>query len=460
LPKLRFFAAAAFAGALSVFATAAANAQSSPTPVPSPAMSPAAGASPAASPAASASPTPSPTPFKLFTLSGSADAGIQDVTGTNKARFINGNPSRIFDAATGPFFDANSGKQLESANDFNATPDLQNGNVQVLINGSLVSGKIEGSFGSDANVIASNGQSRGDANLTQAFLQLNPFGPLTIIAGKFSTLAGNEVIEAPGNSNYSRSYQFGEAIPFTHTGVRATWAINSKVSLNVGANNGWDDWKFVGKKKTLEYGLALTPSPGWALSLVSYNGNDFALGGNTTAVTGFTTSPPGLFTNRMLYDGVLTLHPTGALTVIGEYDNGTQLPDNGTYFPLAAHWNAVAGYLNYAFNSVWGISIRKETLNDPQGFRLGLGGLYGVPVPGGLLDAVGDTLSSGSGTRLQSNTFTINLTPTANYIFRLEYRLDAASQPVFQFLNYNLSPSGIGRTHQSSVGAEAIVKFP
>jgi hypothetical protein len=382
-----------------------------------------------------------------------------DVTGTQNARFVNGNPSRIFDAGNGPFFDANSGRLIQGPNNFNDVPDLQNANLSVLINGSLVSGKVEGSFGTDADAIASNGQTRGGINLTQAYLQLTPTGTITLIAGKFETLAGAEVIEAPGNSNYSRSYDFGEAIPFTHTGVRLTWAATPKVNVILGANNGWDDWKFVGKKKTLEFGLGINPSPGYGLSLVTYNGNDFALGGNATAVTGFTTSAPGLFTNRMLYDGVLTVHATSALTLIGEYDNGTQLPDNGTYFPLAAHWNAVAGYADYQFTGQWGLSLRKETFHDPQGFRTGLGGFYGVPVVGGLFDGFGFPLANG-GARLQSNTATVNYTPGSNYIFRLEYRLDASDQPVFAFHNFNLTPTGIGRDHQSSLGAEVVVKFP
>jgi Putative beta-barrel porin-2, OmpL-like. bbp2 len=37
--------------------------------------------------------------------------------------------------------------------------------------------------------------------------------------GKFVTLLGAEVIEAPLNMNYSRSFLFGFAIPFTNTGV-------------------------------------------------------------------------------------------------------------------------------------------------------------------------------------------------------------------------------------------------
>src|SRR5437773_172971 len=40
--------------------------------------------------------------------------------------------------------------------------------------------------------------------------------------GKFVTWNGAEVIESKDNWNYTRSIQFGFAIPFYHTGVRAT----------------------------------------------------------------------------------------------------------------------------------------------------------------------------------------------------------------------------------------------
>jgi hypothetical protein len=401
---------------------AAAGAQTA-TPAMKPALSPA----PSPSATATVAPTPSPTPYKLITLQGSLDAGYTSVAGTDAARFLSGSPSRIFDAGTGPFFDENGGRQLAGPNDFNGAVDLQNANLSATFNGPFIGGKIEGSFGSDADVIASNGQSRSGSNLTQAYIQAVK-GPITLIAGKFETLAGAEVIEAPGNSNYSRSYLFGEAIPFTHTGARVTYAYNSKVSVVVGANNGWDDWKFAGKKKTLEGALLLTPSPGYAVTLDTYNGNDFAIGGNSA----LDFAP--VYTNRMLYDGVLTVHPTGALTLIANYDNGTQLGD-GTGLFETAHWNGIAGYANYAFTPVYGVSLRKETFHDINGFR------------------------TGYMQRLQSNTATFNYTPGSNFIFRLEYRLDASDLPVFTFRGIDPLTEP-GRQHQGSFGLETIVKFP
>jgi len=53
---------------------------------------------------------------------------------------------------------------------------------------------------------------------------------------------GYELIEGYDgyNDNYSRSILFGYAIPFTHTGVKASYAFSSKVAGMVEVVNGWD----------------------------------------------------------------------------------------------------------------------------------------------------------------------------------------------------------------------------
>jgi hypothetical protein len=408
------------AGALSLCALLAATprlaaAQAAPAASPSPAISP------------SPAPSPSPPP-KLLQFSGSLDAGYTGASGTNKLRFTNGVPSTVFGGAVGPYFDANGGRLIMPANDFVNSPTLQDANVQLTVNGKTIGGKLEGIFGTDADFVASNGQPRSGANLAQAYISYTG-GPLTAIVGKFWTLAGVEVAEAPGNTNYSRSFLFGYAIMSSFTGVRATYVVNPKVTVIAGANNGWDDWKFAGKKKTIEGSLALTPSPGYSVNLTTYNGNDFAVFGNTAL------GLPPVYTNRMLYDGILTMHPTSALTLIANYDNGTQLGDAFGAFPTS-HWNGIAGYVNYQFNPKYGVSVRKETFRDAQGFRTGLA------------------------QRLQSNTVTLNYTPTAAMIYRAEYRRDTSDGN--NFLSNNIDPLTtlpLGRNHQNTFGAEAVLKF-
>src|SRR5581483_3878826 len=66
---------------------------------------------------------------------------------------------------------------------------------------------------------------------------------LTLDAGKFATHMGYEVIGGYDgyNDNFSRSFLFGYGIPFTQTGIRATYAFNSRVSGLASVTNGWDD---------------------------------------------------------------------------------------------------------------------------------------------------------------------------------------------------------------------------
>src|SRR3989441_6556073 len=81
-------------------------------------------------------------------------------------------------------------------------------------------GLVNFTVGSDAQVIHSFPEPAGGGSMfdvTQAYAQYSG-GQLTLIAGKFATLHGTEVIWTPSNTNVSHSILFG-AIPFTHTGV-------------------------------------------------------------------------------------------------------------------------------------------------------------------------------------------------------------------------------------------------
>src|SRR5882762_6580194 len=80
-------------------------------------------------------------------------------------------------------------------------------------------GLVNLTVGRDAQFIHSVPEATGAGSsmfdVTQAFLQYAG-GPLTVIAGKFTTLHGTEVIASSGNTNVSRSILFG-SVPFTHT---------------------------------------------------------------------------------------------------------------------------------------------------------------------------------------------------------------------------------------------------
>src|SRR4051794_39551276 len=116
---------------------------------------------------------------------------------------------------------------------------------------------IEGIYGGDSRFIHSNGldfYGPGDAtnggqqfpdeqvDLVQAYATFGiPVGKgLTITAGKFVTLLGQEYINSSLNQLYSRSFLFGFAIPFTHTGVLAKYNLTDKLSVTGGVTRGWE----------------------------------------------------------------------------------------------------------------------------------------------------------------------------------------------------------------------------
>src|SRR5437773_5469640 len=149
-------------------------------------------------------------------------------------------------------------------------------------------GVVNVTVGSDAQFIHSFPEGVGvGANtfdLTQAYGQYAS-GSLTLMAGKFVTLAGSEVIASTGNMNFTRSMLFG-AIPFTHTGVRAGYAMSNIVTLYGGINNGWDQLTDANKGKTLELGATIIPIRPLTINVTGYFGKESATPPGTNPAVG------------------------------------------------------------------------------------------------------------------------------------------------------------------------------
>jgi Putative beta-barrel porin-2, OmpL-like. bbp2 len=234
-------------------------------------------------------------------------------------------------------------------------------------------------------------------DIRQAFIQYAT-GPLTVIAGKFVTLAGAEVMNPTGNTNFSRSLLYTESEPIDHTGVRATYAATDTISFILGANDGWNTTSTDFGSKTGEAGVAWTPNKIFSLSTSAYFGREEYLPGTAQLAEG----------DRTLIDVVATYNATSALTFILNYDWDQQ----ANAFGLASHtatWDGVAGYVNYAFNAQWRVSFRAEYLDDKDGF-------------------ITDTPD---GQHLWEGTLTFGYAPTAHFELRLEGRYDTAQTRFF-----------------------------
>ncbi len=77
------------------------------------------------------------------------------------------------------------------------------------------------------------------AAIKQLFVTYSPSDAVTFTLGNFGTHVGYEIIDSPGNVNYSTSYMFSNG-PFYHTGLKVDYAINDNFGAMVGIFNDTD----------------------------------------------------------------------------------------------------------------------------------------------------------------------------------------------------------------------------
>src|SRR5581483_11006263 len=179
-------------------------------------------------------------------------------------------------------------------------------------------------------------------------------GGLQLKGGKFVTLLGAEVIEPWANYNYSRSLLFSLAIPFTHTGVLATYPLTDKLSVSGGAVRGWDKvdnnnrgWSGIGN-------VSFAPLDSLALAANGIWGPE---------QTG-TTDP-----KRGIMDLVATWKPTSAFTIVLNYDWAEE--EDAAPGGDIARWQGFAAVFNYAFTDRASAAFRGEWFEDHGGTRTG-----------------------------------------------------------------------------------------
>jgi Putative beta-barrel porin-2, OmpL-like. bbp2 len=275
-------------------------------------------------------------------------------------------------------------------------------------------GVVNLTAGNDANVIASYGAIGGGGNkfdVTQAFLQYAT-GPITVMAGKFVTLSGAEVINSLTNPNFS----------FTHTGARLTYAATDTVSLIVGVNNGWDALKAANSGKTIELGGTYAPSKAFTLAASGYFGKE--------RIAGLVdVGPEG---TRSLVDLVATWNVTDALTLVFNYDWAKQSGVTDGIAPAVdAQWNGLAAYANYTFTDQWKASLRAEYMDDSDGYRTGVAQKW------------------------KEVTATVAYLPTKSVEIRVEARADRSD--VASFVTDTVTAAA--SSSQNSVAVQTLFKF-
>jgi hypothetical protein len=353
---------------------------------------------------AQAKPAPAPTLDKVLEASGISVSGYIDAGYTHSDRNIEAGigaptavPPRVFDNQNNSFalhqFGLTVAKQPKEG----------------------FGGVVNLTVGKDAQVIHSASGTAVDTSMfdvTQAFAQYAG-GPLTLIAGKFTTLHGTEVIASSGNTNVSRSILFG-SVPFTHTGVRATWALGDAVSLIAGVNNGWDQLTDPNKGKTLELGAILTPIKPLSVTVSGYSGKE-----TTSATTEGTKSSLNVVASYAITDPLSV--GLEALSVSQENAAG------GT---TKQKYSGVAGYVSYMFAPKFRGALRVESFDDKDGFHFGT-----------------------TGTKYKEVTLTGAYVASDSFEARVEGRRDQATNTVFT--DY----AGAASKTMTSIALQGLYKF-
>ena len=254
-------------------------------------------------------------------------------------------------------------------------------------------------------------------DLNNAFVQYAT-GPLTVMAGKFSTLAGAEVVNPAADNEISRSLLFWDMEPGTHTGVRAAYAVSGALTLTAGVNNGWNFTSSpAGTAKTIELGASGSPNKMFSYSGAFYSGQSPLFGG----------SPNGTL---QLLDLVGTFNATDALNFVANVD----ILSKDDYLGVGTgkgKANGLALYANYSLTDQWTLSARGEYIDDKDGIVSGI---------------------NGTSNKLKELTLAVNYAPVKNLKLSAEARQDKSDVAIF-------TKNGASANNQTSLELQGIYSF-
>ncbi|MDB5108162.1 MAG: uncharacterized protein JWM69_1103 [Candidatus Binatus sp.] len=265
---------------------------------------------------------------------------------------------------------------------------------------------------------------------TQFYLTYTaPIGSgLNLQAGRFVTLLGVETINTYNNLNYNetKGLIFGFGIPFTHTGVRGSYAFNDYVSFTGGLNNGWDDPaafnnggpNYEGELaiNNKDKSIALLLNGIWGPNLLGHSNS------NLGAIDPVLTWKPFFIPNLTLASEVVYGSNTGPVV-------------NGH----SGSWLGASGYVVYDWTDRFETATRGELFQDKDGSRTG----------------TAQTLWE------ITQTLSYKVPEVTGLLARLEYRHDNSSQNVFT--NNNFVDPATGLQHlwhgQDTLSANMIYAF-
>ena len=226
-------------------------------------------------------------------------------------------------------------------------------------------------------------------NIEQAYVSfLAPVGKgLQLDFGKFVTWSGQELIESKDNWNYSRGLLFSWAIPYYHTGLRAGYTVNDKVSITGFLVNGWNNAADNNTGKTIGGQIILKPSA------------------NLSVIENYTGGPEQTDDNsdwRHLSDTIVTYTVNKQVSLAANYDYAQDKVAGES-----VKWQGIAGFARFQANDWFALSPRFEYFNDEDGF------------------------STGTMQKVKEATVTAEFKHKDGILMRLEYRGDFSDSPFF-----------------------------
>ncbi len=195
-------------------------------------------------------------------------------------------------------------------------------------------------------------------DITEMYLSyVVPVGKgLRLDGGKFVTHMGYEVIGGYDgyNDNFSRGFIFGYGIPFTQTGVKASYPFTSKISAELLLTNGCDAVKNLNGHLTFGGQLALAPAKTVNVTFNFLHGPEKPHNGHDL---------------RSVYEvtGAWRVVPRFVLGIDTLYADEEHAASNGS----DAIWKGIAGYSTYLFSKSFSLAFRGEVFADIGGSRTG-----------------------------------------------------------------------------------------
>ena len=226
---------------------------------------------------------------------------------------------------------------------------------------SPIGARIDLNFGTTADIVGAAEPADDEIykHIQQAYVSWLAADRLTLDFGKFVTPVGAEVIESHDNWNYSRSILFGFAIPFYHTGLRATYAASERLSQSGYLVNGWNNTIENNSDKSFGAQAVLTPN------------DQLTWVGNILVGKELDEDGDGEQDMRWLFDTTVSYAVSEMLTVMGNFDFGQASDYVAT--DEAGTWWGIAAYARYQARPDWAVAGRFEYVDDSDAGFMGIG---------------------------------------------------------------------------------------